>query len=513
MKTALQALVVAIVTGAIYFPNLGLSPPHLFHDEVKFALQAQSIATTGRDINGRFMPVYFSEPEFTAGRDPLPIYLTALVLKVLPLSESSVRLPSAIVGVASVVLTFLVARLIFGRDVLAFVAAGILALTPTHFIHSRLGLSVLYPLPFVLAWLWGLAAYLIRPRLRVIFAACLALGSGVYGYLAAVVMMPVYFMATMVLMLRRRAVRPALIATAGFVLPLVFLVAWQVAHPERYRELIQSYRLYDSTRMSPLQGVKDLTSYFSIGERTNVYWQAFNPGMLFVTGESSIIDSTRQVGSFLLPIAILLPIGIVHILRRRRTQIGLFLLLGLATAPLPAVLVAQGDIRRWLVIVPFVALISTFGVEYLWQNGRLAARVAVAMLLLVMPLQFRTFYQDYTTDYRLRASPWFGGNIRGAIERAIEGNPSVVYLSDRIPYGDAYWTFYCEMFRRDDLLHRAVFITPGQGAAPVAANARLIIAAIELEALQPWLPAGWEKSADIYDPRGEISFIVFSSQN
>jgi len=50
------------------------------HDEVNFALQAQSVAATGRDTNGRLLPLYFSETGFEAGRDPIVIYLTAATL-------------------------------------------------------------------------------------------------------------------------------------------------------------------------------------------------------------------------------------------------------------------------------------------------------------------------------------------------------------------------------------------------------------------------------------------------
>ena len=90
-------LVVALV--AIYATRLGFAPIYLVHDEVNFSLQAVSVADTGRDLNGRLLPVYFSEPEFTAGRDPMMIYATAVALQVLPLSESAVRLPTALVGV------------------------------------------------------------------------------------------------------------------------------------------------------------------------------------------------------------------------------------------------------------------------------------------------------------------------------------------------------------------------------------------------------------------------------
>lgn len=59
--TAAAALVLLVVTAALYGTRLSYSPVQLMHDEVNFALQAKSLADTGRDTNGRWLPVYFSE--------------------------------------------------------------------------------------------------------------------------------------------------------------------------------------------------------------------------------------------------------------------------------------------------------------------------------------------------------------------------------------------------------------------------------------------------------------------
>jgi 4-amino-4-deoxy-L-arabinose transferase-like glycosyltransferase len=181
----------------------------------------------------------------------------------LPFSEATIRLPTALVGIADVVLMFLLAQQLFKHDGLAFAAAAMLALTPAHFMHSRLAVNVLYPLPFTLTWLLLLLLFLERGRVRTLFAATLALGVGVYSYVAAVVMMPLYFVLTSLTLVRKRATIPQyLAAVAGFAMPLSLLVWWHIRHPARYAELVSSYHVYDAGRMNPLQGVKDLVSHF-----------------------------------------------------------------------------------------------------------------------------------------------------------------------------------------------------------------------------------------------------------
>ena len=292
------ATAAAAVTAAIYLPRLEVAPIYLANDEPKFALQARAIAASGHDLDGRFLPVYFSEPGYAAGRDPVIIYLTAAFLKWLPFSEKTIRLPTALVGVLDVVLMFLLAQQLFKHAGLALAAAGLLALTPAHFMHSRLAVNVLYPLPFAMLWLLLLLVFLERERPRTLCAATCVLGLGVYSYLAAAVMMPLYLLFTgLVLAQRRSPGSTYAIAGAGFALPLVPLVWWHLVHPARYGELISSYHVYDTDRMNPLQGAKDLASYFSLGVRSGVYWDFFNPSMLFFSGDTSLINSRRGIAA------------------------------------------------------------------------------------------------------------------------------------------------------------------------------------------------------------------------
>src|SRR5687768_7059243 len=101
------SIALLIVTGLLlYATRLDEVPPYVMHDEAQGALQAHAIATTGRDLSGRLLPLYFTEPEFPPGRDPLLIYVTALGLKVLPFSEAAARTPTALIAVLNVVLTF-----------------------------------------------------------------------------------------------------------------------------------------------------------------------------------------------------------------------------------------------------------------------------------------------------------------------------------------------------------------------------------------------------------------------
>ena len=433
------AVLLFALVAALYLRHLPDAPVYLAHDEIKFALQARSIAATGRDLNGVFLPVYFSEPEFRGGRDPMIIYAMALVLKVLPLSEMAIRLPTALVGILDVVLMFFVARRLFSSGWIGVIGAGLLATTPAHFIHARFGLDILYPLPFVLGWLLCLSIFLEGNRRAWLIASSVCLGVGIYSYLPAIVMMPMFLAFTCVAV-RQRPDRVQLWAWAvlGFALPLAPLVTWQITHPTRIADLIVAYR-------PPGTAAARSASATTLGA-IETYWNFFNPSFLFFAGDSSLVNSTRGVGVFLLPIAALWIVGIHRIATGPRSLLIVALLGGLASAPLAASAMGVVEIRRALLMLPFGILIAVYGVEALLVSRRRLAQAVLLILLAVAALQFRGFYVDYFGAHRIRSGIWLGGNIRGAVTSAIAAareQPSpAIYLSDGIPYLDAYWSFY-----------------------------------------------------------------------
>jgi hypothetical protein len=256
-----------------------------------------------------------------------------------------------------------------------------------------------------------------------------------------------------------------------------------------------------------------MTSYFSLGERVAAYWQAFNPGRWFFTGDGNLAKSTRQVGLFLMPIAILLPIGAVTLIRRR-TAIGALLLAGLVTAPLPEVLVGAGEVGRWLVVVPFVVLIATFGAETLWLSGNRRARMALVLLLLVMPVQFGIFHRDYMTDYRARSGSWFGGgNAREAVTAAIQLQPDVAYFSNSAPHFSAFWTFYALAHGHGAPAIPVNDVPPGDiPVVPPSVSAAFITPALDEAASLRLQQDGWQLADRIANVDGATGFLVWSKR-
>ncbi len=480
-------LVVSVLLGlavfALYAWRLGEAPVYLSPDEAIISVDARTLASTGYDVQGEHLPLYFKIQMPGETRwgwfTPAIFYVSALFLSVLRLSEWAVRLPTVCVGVIDVILVYLVGRKIFRSDGYALFAAGVLALAPAHFMLSRYALDYVYPLPFVLGWLFCLLVFVERGRWPWLFAATALLGVGFYSYIASVVMMPMYLALTGLVL--RRTGQPArayAIAAAGFALPLLPFAAWFLAHPTALSDTAARYALYDTTTLNLLQGVREFLGYPNLDRLAGLYWNYFNPSFLFFSGDPQMTFSTRSVGVLLMPLAVLLPFGIHQAIVRRPPLPAALVLIGFVTAPVAGLLVPEAAaIIHATALLPFASLLAALGVERLWSarsispskrflvaaggaglalglsyggwmlatRGRVgistvlliiagsaalagafvtrpwnSGRLVASALVVFLPVQFGFFSMDYFTDYRVRSNYWLGGNLRGALEQMID---------------------------------------------------------------------------------------------
>ena len=546
MRTARNTLVTAVVLAAsvfvLYAWRVADVPIYLCDAEVLFALNSQSIASTAHDVNGRLLPLYF-QVYGDMWFQPILVYFSALFLKLLPLSESAVRLPSVAVGVIDVVLMYLIAQRVFKRERLALLAAVLLALTPAHFIHSRLAMDYLYPVPFVMAWLLCLLMFLERNRRWMLFLGTSVLGIGVYSYIASMILMPVYLLLTLFVIYQTASRRRPLytVAIAGFAWPLLLLPAWLFFHPTAIADTAGRYELSDISRLlrpasaqatagstsSPgtakkplavvMQELRRAARFSGVTGRISLYWYFFDPSYLFlVGGYANVINSTRRVGVFLMPLLVFIPVGLYAVARYRRTPVNLVLALGLASAPLAACLVVPEPyaIDRELELLPFAIVIATFGVDHMLAARQQVWRRAAFVLLAFVPLHFCFFVVDYFGDYRVTSAFWFEGNRRGALEQIIDRepreHPPAIYLSKAIPYIDAYWRFYVMKHGRQDLLERTEYFDPKNLNVQAVPERSVLLTTPDDTEVQALVAAGRLRMlALIPEPADPPSFAIF----
>lgn len=500
---ALIGLAIAVVAALLYLRSLDYVPPYLIHDEAQGALQAHSIATSGHDLTGRLLPLYFTEPEFPPGRDPALIYFTALGLQVLPFTEAGARTPTTLVAVLNIVLMFFAARALFQSTWAGVLAAALLMLSPVHFIRGRLLLSPLYSIPFVLAWLWALASFAERPTTRRFAFVCAWLALGMYSYLAAVVMMPLYLVMSLAIAARPLRARSVLIAGAVMTLCLLPMAAWYVTHPERNAQIVSAYQLSAGSGGSAIDA-----AYTALGRYVHLYWSFFDPSYFFVSGDASLVNSTRTSGLFPIAFVVLIPIGMVA-LARSGQPLRWVIAGGFLAAPLVSVISGAIEMNRVMFAIPFTVLVAAGGALALVETRSTLARIAAGLLVIAVSWQFASFHRSYFSDtYRLSAATWFSGAPREALRELIaRAGDSPIFISQEIEWVHRMWRFYAIEAGRLDLIDRTTYFREVPAEAP--RGARLMCAVDSVACATVIASPSWRSLVTVPSIDGNHRYIIF----
>jgi 4-amino-4-deoxy-L-arabinose transferase-like glycosyltransferase len=481
--------VAVAIAAAIYLHQFGTVPFYIGGDEATLGIHAHSIATTGRDLNGRLLPLFINVedplPEFQGNRwwQPFLIYVTASILTVLPFAEWSVRLPLVLLALLNVALIFATARRLFPGVGYAMAAALFLVLTPTHLIMARQAADYFAVLTFTLVWLACLSSFLVTGRLVWAAAAGLALGIGVFSHISAWIIMPVHFLVSLVAVLRSKwpAARFALALAGGFAAPLLLLVPWLMIEPQTINETLGRYEVRQRD-LTLLQSIRDRLNYENVQDKVAIYWNYFSPSLLFMTGGVHMAQATRQVGVFLMPVAVFLVVGLYLSLGAVATSsASLVLVAGLLLSPLAATLRGEGGyVARMLVMLPFALLIAVQGLAAMIRHKHRLVRAAAVVLLVAMPFQWVGFARGYFGDYQIHSAYWYDSmNFADVADRLIEADRSEpvpkFYLASNLDDAGQRWLFYLKKYGREDLFARSAGFDPANTALSAIPAGSLLV--------------------------------------
>jgi 4-amino-4-deoxy-L-arabinose transferase-like glycosyltransferase len=136
---------ILVVASFLRLWQLGENPPSINWDEASLGYNAYSILKTGADEYGSFLPTAIRS--FNDYKPAAYVYLTIPSILIFGLNEFSVRLPSAVLGILTVLFTFLLVKELFNSIVdkqkkqygekVALLSAALLAISPWHLQFSR----------------------------------------------------------------------------------------------------------------------------------------------------------------------------------------------------------------------------------------------------------------------------------------------------------------------------------------------------------------------------------------
>jgi hypothetical protein len=133
-----SSLIILLIGIFFRLYQLGSIPSSLYWDEVAMLVDAKMVQATGHDMHGNhwFQALY---PSYGDYKLPVYIWLTSLFVEVLWYGEVIVRIPSAVAGVLSILVSGGVAWRVTKNKLASLATMAVLATAPWSIVFSRTG--------------------------------------------------------------------------------------------------------------------------------------------------------------------------------------------------------------------------------------------------------------------------------------------------------------------------------------------------------------------------------------
>lgn len=316
-----------IIGGFLRFFLLDQYPIHLNHDEVSQIYDAISIAETGRDIYGNFLPFIFQS--INDFKPPYYIYITSLLFFLMGNKEIIIRLPAAIFGTLLIPAIYLLTRELFKSRTIALIAALLTAISPFEIFFSRKSFESGTGVFLIFIGFFMLLKALNSQKFKSLLFSSLFLSAGMYTYFSHTLTIPflvltfsVIFKKKLSLFFNKVSLLKKLVLTLLVIVilsPLFFNVVTNKDTRSRSQTVFvsQDPSLTDlknlsesSLPISPL--LKNITFLSFISNR---YLEQLNPIYLFGNG----LDLTHQgilgSGPLLMGLLPFLILGLIELFR------------------------------------------------------------------------------------------------------------------------------------------------------------------------------------------------------
>lgn len=445
-------LLVALAAAAfLRLFQLTSNPPELFEDEVSGAASIWSLVTTGHDVTATHLPFLMTR---LGPQHPLYYVFTLPLQALLGQQVLAVRLPAAILGIASVVLLYALLRGLGARERIALGAAACFAILPWSVSFGRVGWDQASYAPVLLLGLVFLTHALARRSGRLLVAAAAVLAVSVYAYQIALLMTPLF---TFALILPRHrslfaiGLRPIALAGAlGVVIALPYVITL-LAVPEigaRARQI--------STFARGVDGV-------SLQVFLSNHVENLGADFLFVSGDPNLRHGFGR-GALFLWSAPFAALGLGQlVLRMPRDPLAFTVVAWILLAPLPAALTDDGVPHAGRALLGIVAwpIVVAFGLALAcrWAGARRSSAApasrppllwrvarwpAVALAVAITLAEVTGYYADVFGGYRVRSQgSWqYGTSQTIAAVRALTPSGGVACIDTLSPFTFPHYAFF-----------------------------------------------------------------------
>jgi 4-amino-4-deoxy-L-arabinose transferase-like glycosyltransferase len=474
----LLLLLIVIIAGFLRFYQLGSNPPSLTWDEAAWGYNAYSIGIDTKDEFGRLLPHDYLE-SFGDFKPPMYAYLDVIPVKVLGLNEFSTRVPSAIFGVLTVLLTYFLVQRIFWnskeKEKYAILSTFILAISPWHIMLSRAAFEANVATFFLIFGVWGfLAATQDKKWYLIIPAVSFALSMYTFNTARIVAPLLVIILAfafrKRLLQIKKEVLIAFVIGLAVFLPTFLFLLTPQASL--RFQE-VNIFSDPGIVKTANQEIANDQNAFWSklihnrrvlySIEYVKHYFDNLSPNFLFIKGDGNPKFSIQSVGQMYIWDIPFFIAGILFLLKRKEGNwwlVPLWLLISIIPA---ATARETPHALRIEAGLPTFQIFVAYGFVILLSNLKRFRKAVIMILIILLLANFAYFYHEYLAHYATQFSGEWQYGYKDSINyiKSVEKNYDYVQVTNALGRPYIYYLFYTKTdpsyFRKTAVVHRDPF--------------------------------------------------------
>jgi len=360
-KYALYIILIIILTVFLRVYKLDKIPNGFYDDGASQGYDAYSILKSGKDRYGNSFPLLFRS--FDDYIPPFYNYSLIPFIWVFGLNEFAVRLPAALSGILSVILTYLIAKKLFNKKT-ALLSAFFLSVSPWGLVYSRYAFPSTLLLFFFLLGFYFILNY--DNNKRYIIASAVPFALTFYSYATSKLFMPLFIIG-FIMIYRKELIKykkELIIALVLFILiisPSVYLTFYGPGN-QRFDEI----SIFKSDRPVNVPVAAEEKIGYVLMSLKN-YLKHFSFDFLFLSGDPNIRHSVSGIGQLYLFDFVLILVGLFLFALNRKKEHKL-MAFWILIAPIAAALTTDvPHASRTLQFLPSFQIISSFALIHVFD--------------------------------------------------------------------------------------------------------------------------------------------------
>lgn len=386
-------------------------PVQLNHDEVSQLYDAISIAQTGKDIYGNFLPTIF--PSVQDYKSPFYTYITALFYLVLGGGELTIKLPGAIFGLLTILAVYFFVLSILKNSRIALIASFLTAIAPFEIFFSRKSFENVAGIFFMLVGFTFLLNYIDKKSVRGLFFSAAFLAVAMYTYFSHAILIPLLLL-IFVFIYREsflKNIKQVLLPAILLIVLLTPILIIIVTNPDaRYRS--QTVFITQDINLGKNIEYAEITSKAILDFSFHRYLSQFDMNYIFGNGLEFTHQGPLDQGLLLLVQMPFLFLGIVYLIRlqdfiQEKRFVFVWILIGMLPSGLTF---EQHSPHRSIMVFTMLNIISAIGVFYflkfvyeIRKNIKLKI-ILITALVLVFSLNYLYFIHLYFINFPFEKS-------------------------------------------------------------------------------------------------------------